>query len=53
MPSEAAAPAANALSGELGVQVVQQTTPDHVLSNSDIDIANNVLDYLIPTEESE
>ncbi len=53
LPSAAAVPAANALSGEIGVQVMQQTTQDHVLSNSDIDLANSVLDYLMPTQESE
>jgi len=50
LPAAAAEPAAIALTGEVGVKVMNSTVQDHVLSNSDIDLANEILDYLIPTE---
>ena len=51
LPSAAAKPAATALNGQVGVKVMELSTQDHVLSNSDIDLANEVLDYLVPSSE--
>ena len=51
LPSAAAQPAADALAGQEGVKVMNLATQDHVLTTSDIDLANEVLDYLAPPEE--
>jgi len=51
LPSAAAEPAAEALKRVEGVNVMSLSTQDHVLTNSDIALANEVLDYLIVTEE--
>jgi hypothetical protein len=51
LPSAAAQPAATALDGEVGVKVMSLAAQDHVLTNSDIDLANEVLDYLVVPDE--
>ena len=47
MPIAASRPAANALRGQLGVVVKNTGASDHVLSNSDIDVAQEVVDFLL------
>jgi len=51
LPAAAAQPAATVLDGEVGVKVMSLATQDHVLTNSDIELANEVLDYLVVPEE--
>ena len=49
MPIAASRPAANALRGQLGVVVKGSGASDHVLSNSDMDVAE-VVDFLLGPE---
>ena len=50
MPIVASRPAANALRGQLGVVVKNTGASDHVLSNSDMDVAREVVDFLLGPE---
>ena len=50
MPIAASRPAANALRGQLGVVVKNTGASDHVLSNSDMDVAREVVDFLLGPE---
>ncbi len=47
IPYDAMAPAAEALSGQIGVRVEDTQSADHVVSNSDMDIANEIVDFLL------
>ena len=51
MPIAASRPAANALRGQLGVVVKNTGAADHILSNSDIEVAEELVNFLLGPEE--
>ena len=53
MPISASRPAANALQGQLGVVVKNTSASDHVLSNSDFDVAKELVDFLLGPVDSD
>ena len=52
MPTGAITPAISALRGQLGVQVRDAGIQGHVLSNSDMDIAEELVEFLLGPEDS-
>jgi len=51
MPIAASRPAANTLRGQLGVRVKNTGVSDHILSNSDMDEAVELVDFLLGSED--